>query len=143
MNAISPGVIREVQPDLDDRGERLMWGTPAGASGRPAAIAAAAVYLVRVTSVLPSVPVAVTTGAFGTVAVRDTASSPRPRSCVISSTAVQACERRWPLARTGVSQLLEQHQCLVVQQPERDLLTHAVPLARKIQHTPSLGEISR
>lgn len=30
-----------------------------------------------------------------------------------------------------------------LRQPGRDLLTHAVPLARKIQHTPSLGEISR
>ncbi|MFJ2755164.1 SDR family NAD(P)-dependent oxidoreductase [Nocardioides sp. NPDC087217] len=45
VNAISPGVIRETQPDPDERGETLMWGTPAGTSGRPAAIAAAAVYL--------------------------------------------------------------------------------------------------
>lgn len=45
VNAISPGVIRERTADAADRGESLMAGTPAGASGRPEAIAAAAVYL--------------------------------------------------------------------------------------------------
>ena len=45
VNAVSPGVIREVAPEPGERGETLMAGTPAGASGRPAAIAAAAVYL--------------------------------------------------------------------------------------------------
>jgi NAD(P)-dependent dehydrogenase (short-subunit alcohol dehydrogenase family) len=45
VNAISPGVIRETAPESGDRGETLMYGTPAGASGRPREIAAAAVYL--------------------------------------------------------------------------------------------------
>ncbi|MFC4243201.1 SDR family NAD(P)-dependent oxidoreductase [Gryllotalpicola reticulitermitis] len=45
VNAIAPGVIRETAPDAEERGERLMRGTPAGASGRPDAVAAAAVYL--------------------------------------------------------------------------------------------------
>ncbi|WP_433560481.1 SDR family NAD(P)-dependent oxidoreductase [Nocardia sp. CA-151230] len=47
VNAISPGVI--VTPDWDPAvehpGEALMHGTPAGRSGHPDAIAAAAVYL--------------------------------------------------------------------------------------------------
>ncbi|MVU75919.1 glucose 1-dehydrogenase [Nocardia sp. ET3-3] len=47
VNAISPGVI--VTPDWDPAvehpGETLMLGTPAGRSGHPDAIAAAAVYL--------------------------------------------------------------------------------------------------
>jgi NAD(P)-dependent dehydrogenase (short-subunit alcohol dehydrogenase family) len=45
VNAISPGVIREAEPEPGERGETLMWGTPVGASGRPDVIAAAAVYL--------------------------------------------------------------------------------------------------
>ncbi len=47
VNAISPGVIRT--PDLDDArehpAERMMRGTPAGETGHPDAIAAAALYL--------------------------------------------------------------------------------------------------
>ncbi|MEU0878632.1 SDR family oxidoreductase [Lentzea sp. NPDC005914] len=47
VNAISPGVI--VSPDWDSTtdhpGEVMMRGTPAGRSGHPGAIAAAAVYL--------------------------------------------------------------------------------------------------
>jgi len=47
VNAISPGVV--VSPDWDPAvehpGEVLMHGTPAGRSGQPEAIAAAAVYL--------------------------------------------------------------------------------------------------
>jgi NAD(P)-dependent dehydrogenase (short-subunit alcohol dehydrogenase family) len=45
VNAISPGVTREVVPDGGDLTEALMHGTPAGASGRPEAIAHTAVYL--------------------------------------------------------------------------------------------------
>jgi NAD(P)-dependent dehydrogenase (short-subunit alcohol dehydrogenase family) len=45
VNAISPGVIREFAPDANERGESMMRGTPAGRSGRPDAIASAAVYL--------------------------------------------------------------------------------------------------
>jgi NAD(P)-dependent dehydrogenase (short-subunit alcohol dehydrogenase family) len=45
VNAISPGVIREFAPDPGERGESLMRGTPAGTSGRPEAIAHAAVFL--------------------------------------------------------------------------------------------------
>ncbi|WP_020015024.1 SDR family NAD(P)-dependent oxidoreductase [Promicromonospora sukumoe] len=45
VNAISPGVIREIAPEPGERGESLMWGTPVGASGRPDVIASAAVYL--------------------------------------------------------------------------------------------------
>jgi NAD(P)-dependent dehydrogenase (short-subunit alcohol dehydrogenase family) len=45
VNAISPGVIRETAPDGNERGESMMRGTPAGASGRPGAIADAALYL--------------------------------------------------------------------------------------------------
>jgi NAD(P)-dependent dehydrogenase (short-subunit alcohol dehydrogenase family) len=45
VNAISPGVIRETEPDANERGESMMRGTPAGRSGRPDAIASAAVYL--------------------------------------------------------------------------------------------------
>jgi NAD(P)-dependent dehydrogenase (short-subunit alcohol dehydrogenase family) len=49
VNAISPGVIRTPNPDGSDSGrhpaERMMHGTPAGASGTPDAIAHAAVYL--------------------------------------------------------------------------------------------------
>jgi NAD(P)-dependent dehydrogenase (short-subunit alcohol dehydrogenase family) len=48
VNAISPGVVRTRAPGDtgdDDVAERMMRGTPAGASGRPEAIAAAAVYL--------------------------------------------------------------------------------------------------
>jgi NAD(P)-dependent dehydrogenase (short-subunit alcohol dehydrogenase family) len=45
VNALSPGVVREQDPGADERGELLMVGTPAGASGRPRAIADAALYL--------------------------------------------------------------------------------------------------
>jgi NAD(P)-dependent dehydrogenase (short-subunit alcohol dehydrogenase family) len=47
VNAISPGVIRtpDLDPDVVHPGEVMMNGTPAGASGSPEAIAAAAVYL--------------------------------------------------------------------------------------------------
>jgi NAD(P)-dependent dehydrogenase (short-subunit alcohol dehydrogenase family) len=47
VNAISPGVIRtpDLDPDVTHPAEVMMKGTPAGASGRPEAIAAAAVYL--------------------------------------------------------------------------------------------------
>jgi NAD(P)-dependent dehydrogenase (short-subunit alcohol dehydrogenase family) len=49
VNAISPGVIRSPNPDGSDSGshpaEAMMWGTPAGHSGTPDAIAHAAVYL--------------------------------------------------------------------------------------------------
>ncbi len=45
VNAISPGVVRASDGGATDRGELLMTGTPAGHSGRPGAIAAAAVYL--------------------------------------------------------------------------------------------------
>jgi NAD(P)-dependent dehydrogenase (short-subunit alcohol dehydrogenase family) len=49
VNAISPGVIRTPNPDGSDSGrhpaERMMRGTPAGASGTPDAVAHAAVYL--------------------------------------------------------------------------------------------------
>jgi NAD(P)-dependent dehydrogenase (short-subunit alcohol dehydrogenase family) len=50
VNAISPGVIRAPNPDGSDPGrhpvaESMMWGTPAGGSGTPDAIAHAAVYL--------------------------------------------------------------------------------------------------
>jgi NAD(P)-dependent dehydrogenase (short-subunit alcohol dehydrogenase family) len=45
VNAISPGVIREVAPDPSERGEAMMHGTPVGRSGRPDTIASAAVYL--------------------------------------------------------------------------------------------------
>jgi NAD(P)-dependent dehydrogenase (short-subunit alcohol dehydrogenase family) len=45
VNAISPGVIREQDPGATERGNLLMAGTPAGSSGRPEAIADAAVYL--------------------------------------------------------------------------------------------------
>jgi NAD(P)-dependent dehydrogenase (short-subunit alcohol dehydrogenase family) len=45
VNAISPGVIRETAPDPTERGEAMMQGTPVGRSGRPDAIASAAVYL--------------------------------------------------------------------------------------------------
>lgn len=47
VNAISPGVVRETDEAAADsvRGEELMAGTPHGRSGRPDAIASAAVYL--------------------------------------------------------------------------------------------------
>jgi NAD(P)-dependent dehydrogenase (short-subunit alcohol dehydrogenase family) len=50
VNAISPGVIRPLNPDGSDSGthpvaELMMRGTPAGGSGTPDAIAHAAVYL--------------------------------------------------------------------------------------------------
>ncbi|HWK93726.1 MAG TPA: SDR family oxidoreductase [Luteimicrobium sp.] len=45
VNAISPGVVRDDEPDGTDALETIMSGTPAGGSGRPDAIAAAAVYL--------------------------------------------------------------------------------------------------
>jgi NAD(P)-dependent dehydrogenase (short-subunit alcohol dehydrogenase family) len=60
VNAISPGVIRDggpvaangagtdsamQDPAVQDRAEGMMRGTPAGGSGAPAAVAAAAVYL--------------------------------------------------------------------------------------------------
>jgi NAD(P)-dependent dehydrogenase (short-subunit alcohol dehydrogenase family) len=45
VNAISPGVVRASDDEATGRGESLMTGTPAGRSGRPEAIAAAAVYL--------------------------------------------------------------------------------------------------
>ncbi len=47
VNAISPGVVREsdAAADASPRGESMMLGTPFGASGRPDAIASAAVYL--------------------------------------------------------------------------------------------------
>jgi NAD(P)-dependent dehydrogenase (short-subunit alcohol dehydrogenase family) len=45
VNAISPGVVRSVPPEGADLAEVMMRGTPAGASGRPDAIAHAAVYL--------------------------------------------------------------------------------------------------
>ncbi|MES2170467.1 MAG: glucose 1-dehydrogenase [Actinomycetota bacterium] len=45
VNAISPGVVRASGAEAVGRGESLMAGTPAGRSGRPEAIAAAAVYL--------------------------------------------------------------------------------------------------
>jgi NAD(P)-dependent dehydrogenase (short-subunit alcohol dehydrogenase family) len=44
VNAISPGVTR-AEPAEADLAETMMRGTPAGASGRPEAIADAAVYL--------------------------------------------------------------------------------------------------
>ncbi|GMA24258.1 dehydrogenase [Luteimicrobium album] len=45
VNAVSPGVVRADEPDGPDALEAIMSGTPAGATGRPEAIAAAAVYL--------------------------------------------------------------------------------------------------
>jgi NAD(P)-dependent dehydrogenase (short-subunit alcohol dehydrogenase family) len=46
VNAISPGVVRTTPVDGgDDRAEAMMRGTPHGRSGRPEAIAHAAVYL--------------------------------------------------------------------------------------------------
>jgi NAD(P)-dependent dehydrogenase (short-subunit alcohol dehydrogenase family) len=47
VNGISPGVIRppHLAADAEAPGETLMHGTPAGAGGRPDAIASAAVYL--------------------------------------------------------------------------------------------------
>ncbi|HEY0259030.1 MAG TPA: glucose 1-dehydrogenase [Lacisediminihabitans sp.] len=45
VNAISPGVVRESDEAATGRGETLMLGTPAGRSGRPDAVASAAVYL--------------------------------------------------------------------------------------------------
>jgi NAD(P)-dependent dehydrogenase (short-subunit alcohol dehydrogenase family) len=49
VNAISPGVIRDFNPDGSDSGEHpaefMMHGTPFGGSGTPDAIAHAAVYL--------------------------------------------------------------------------------------------------
>jgi NAD(P)-dependent dehydrogenase (short-subunit alcohol dehydrogenase family) len=47
VNAISPGVVLTPDPRATDEhpGEVMMRGTPAGASGTPAAIAYAAVYL--------------------------------------------------------------------------------------------------
>jgi NAD(P)-dependent dehydrogenase (short-subunit alcohol dehydrogenase family) len=48
VNAISPGVIRDLKPGEargEHRAETMMRGTPAGGSGTPDAIAAAAVYL--------------------------------------------------------------------------------------------------
>jgi NAD(P)-dependent dehydrogenase (short-subunit alcohol dehydrogenase family) len=47
VNAISPGVIRtpDLGPDIEHPGEAFMRGTPAGQTGHPDAIAAAAVYL--------------------------------------------------------------------------------------------------
>jgi NAD(P)-dependent dehydrogenase (short-subunit alcohol dehydrogenase family) len=49
VNAISPGVIRAPNADGSDSAthpaEFMMWGTPAGGSGTPDAIAHAAVYL--------------------------------------------------------------------------------------------------
>jgi NAD(P)-dependent dehydrogenase (short-subunit alcohol dehydrogenase family) len=48
VNAIAPGVVRTPQsdgPGAEDPAETMMRGTPAGASGTPDAIAAAAVYL--------------------------------------------------------------------------------------------------
>jgi len=49
VNAISPGVIRSPNPDGSDSGrhpaEHMMYGTPAGGSGTPEAVAHAAVYL--------------------------------------------------------------------------------------------------
>jgi NAD(P)-dependent dehydrogenase (short-subunit alcohol dehydrogenase family) len=45
VNAISPGVIRADEPAAPDALEAIMSGTPAGGTGRPEAIAAAAVYL--------------------------------------------------------------------------------------------------
>jgi NAD(P)-dependent dehydrogenase (short-subunit alcohol dehydrogenase family) len=47
VNAISPGVIRHsaLPPDQETPGEAMMRDTPAGRSGPPDAIAAAAVYL--------------------------------------------------------------------------------------------------
>jgi NAD(P)-dependent dehydrogenase (short-subunit alcohol dehydrogenase family) len=45
VNAISPGVILDGSSDRGDRAEVMMRGTPAGASGRPDAVAHAAVYL--------------------------------------------------------------------------------------------------
>jgi len=50
VNAISPGVIRALNPDGSDPGvhplaESMMLGTPAGGSGTPDAVAHAAVYL--------------------------------------------------------------------------------------------------
>jgi NAD(P)-dependent dehydrogenase (short-subunit alcohol dehydrogenase family) len=44
INAISPGVIR-TEGDGMEMAEGMMRGTPAGGSGRPEAIAGAAVYL--------------------------------------------------------------------------------------------------
>ncbi|HEV2923340.1 MAG TPA: SDR family oxidoreductase [Solirubrobacteraceae bacterium] len=45
VNAISPGVVLAGPSEQGERAEALMRGTPAGASGRPDAIAHAAVYL--------------------------------------------------------------------------------------------------
>jgi NAD(P)-dependent dehydrogenase (short-subunit alcohol dehydrogenase family) len=47
VNAISPGVVRTLDPDQigDDPAAVFMRGTPAGAAGAPEAIAHAAVYL--------------------------------------------------------------------------------------------------
>jgi NAD(P)-dependent dehydrogenase (short-subunit alcohol dehydrogenase family) len=47
VNAISPGVIRtpDLDPALPHPAEAMMHGTPAGTTGTPEAIAAAAVYL--------------------------------------------------------------------------------------------------
>ena len=45
VNAISPGVTREVVPEGEDLAGAMMRGTPAGRSGTPEAIAHAAVYL--------------------------------------------------------------------------------------------------
>jgi NAD(P)-dependent dehydrogenase (short-subunit alcohol dehydrogenase family) len=47
VNAVSPGVIRtpDLPPDETHPGEALMVGTPAGRSGHPDTIAAAALYL--------------------------------------------------------------------------------------------------
>jgi NAD(P)-dependent dehydrogenase (short-subunit alcohol dehydrogenase family) len=44
VNAISPGVIRDADAAAH-AAERMMYGTPSGRSGRPDAIASAAVYL--------------------------------------------------------------------------------------------------
>src|SRR4030088_2487743 len=45
VNAIAPGVVRSSRPEGSDGVELLMGGTPAGASGKPDAVANAAVYL--------------------------------------------------------------------------------------------------
>jgi NAD(P)-dependent dehydrogenase (short-subunit alcohol dehydrogenase family) len=45
VNAISPGVVLSAPATDGDPAEVMMRGTPAGASGRPDAVAQAAVYL--------------------------------------------------------------------------------------------------